>query len=305
MKNFSIERIKRIAINNGLASICIILLFICSFCNHNSVNRNCMINIESLSENFEETKTNIEILVSRSSHECIGEKNTESISKELNSLLFNIKNTEHELIKLFQNIFDANTVTFLITFLSAIFFTLFITYIIRNIKLFEELEGLKKDQAHTKKDISNKIKEAGKRIKEVDNSIAEAKKDWDIKIQNQEYLLKIDTKRNSLIQILNLVSVLGSHLASSSYVIKPEYITLVYMIQRKTQSLIEEGFEEIKTIRPEDQTEFYRMITDCITYLNIDSLRDNNKDGLVAFEQLDASLGIIRTMINNIPLEQE
>lgn len=295
-----------------IAAMGIILLFICSSYNHFAVNNNSQINIENLSISFEKTKANVEIIINNTQQGSFQEKNTEKVYKELNTLLIEIKNAKRELLKQYQNIFDANTVTFLVTFLSALLFTVFITLFIKNMEQFDKYYKLKDELKDKTKEADQKIQkaddritDADKKIAKIDTIIAEAKKDWTIKLQNQEYLLKIDTKRNSLIQILNLVSVLGSHLASSSYVIKPEYITLVYMIQRKAQSLIGEGFEEIKTIRHEDQTEFYRIITDSITYLNIDTLRDLNIDGLVAFEQLGTNLDIIQTMINNIPLQPE
>lgn len=245
-----------------IAFIGIVILFICSCCNHCSVNRYSQINIELLSKGFEETKANIEIIKNSIRHGYMQKKYMGNVSKELITLLANIEKAKGEITKQYQNIFDANTVTFLITFLSALFFTLFVTYITKNInqfiKLYELNEKLNKqivevDNKITKADM--KIDDAGDRIVAVDHRIAEAKKDWDIKLQYQEYMLKLAIERNNLTQILNLISVLGSHLASSDYIIKPEYATLVYMTHRKTQSLLKEGFKDIKTIRQEDKTE--------------------------------------------------
>ena len=121
-------------------SVAIILIFICSFYNHYSVNRNSLVNIELLSEYFKQAKSNIEVVKSNMKYENNPTNCSGSISKELNTLLINIENAKSEIIKQHQNIFDANTVTCLITFLSALFFTLFLTYIIANIEQYSKLK---------------------------------------------------------------------------------------------------------------------------------------------------------------------
>lgn len=302
-----------------LVAVGIVCLFICSYCNHVSVNRNCQINIENLSMSFKETKAEIEIIKDSIHHEDTQNNSMEQVSKELNSLLFDIKNAKREIIRQYQNIFDANTVTFLVTFLSALLFTVFITLFIKNMEQYNSLYQVRKELydrmtntneklAKTDENITNadkKIIEADKKIADVNNRIVEAEYDWKTKIQNLKYVLNLCTERNYLTQILNLVSVLGSHLASSDYIIKPEYATLVYMTHRKTQSLLKEGFKDIKTIRQEDKTELKKIITDCITYLNIETLSELNKDGLIAFKQLDGDLNQIRDIIQKIPLQKE
>lgn len=290
------------------AFVGIILLFVCSCSNHYFVNKNSQIYIENLSNDFRKTKADIKVVIDSMSCGYIPENNMQEVSKELNSLLIDIEETKCEMIKQHQNIFDANTVTFLITFLSALLFTVFITLFIKNMELFRELSDYNeriKDADEKIENADSKIEEVDNRIAEVDNRIAEAKADWDKKLQCQEYLVNIAAERNRLTQILSLVSVLGSHLASSNYVIKEEYVTLVYMIQRKTQSLYDDGLKNIKVIRLEDQNEFMKIITDCITYLNIDTLRENNEDGLVPFEQLNGYLDEIQSMIKKIPLQEK
>ena len=165
---------------------------------------------------------------------------------------------------------------------------------IKNIEQFDKLYEIKTE-------LDDKITTADNKIAEVDAKIAEAEKDWNIKLQHQEYLLKVATERNSLTQVLNLVSVLGSQLASNGYIIKREYTTLAYMIFRKTQLVLKEGFKDIKDICPEDKTEFMQIITDCITYLNIETLEDKNpQKGLPMFTLLYKDLKGIRKKIENI-----
>ena len=72
------------------------------------------------------------------------------------------------------------------------------------------------------------------------------------------------------------------------------------MIHRKTQLVLKEGFKEIKDIRSEDKAEFMQIITDCITYLNIETLTENNKAGLKTFTQLYNDLKDIRKKIENM-----
>ena len=305
----------------GLAAICIIVLFFVAGCNHCYVDINIQKNIDSLSVNFENTKANIEIITKNISHESTQEKGAERVSQELESLCGDIDDAICEIIQLHQKTFDANTVTFLITFLSALLFTVFITLFIKNIEQFNKLYEVKTEldsqivgandritKADTKIAEANdrltkadtKIAEANDRITKADTKIAEAEKDWDIKQKYQEYLLKLAIERNNLTQILNLVSVLGSQLASSNYNIKPEYATLVYMIHRKTQLVLKEGFKDIKDIRSEDKAEFMQIITDCITYLNIGILTENNEVGLKTFTQLYNDLIDIRKKIENM-----
>lgn len=302
----------------AIAAIFIFALFFVAGCNHYYVNEESQINIENLSVNFENTKADIEVLINNTSHK-IQEKETESIFKELYLLLIDIEKAKNEIVKQYRTIFDANTITFLVTFLSALFFTLFLTYIVYNVQQYWTLKSMN-EKLHNKiakintqiKEVDAKIKEANDRIAEadtkiteVDAKIAEAEKDWNTKLQYQEYLLKVATERNSLTQVLNLVSVLGSQLASSSYIIKPEYTTLVYMIRRKTQLILKEGFKDIKDIRSEERTEFMQIITDCITYLNIETLADENTEGLTIFTQLDNDLKDIQDKIKKISVSDE
>ena len=236
----------------------------------------------------------MEIITRNISHECTQDKDAENVSHELELLCSDIKGAISEITQLHSKTFDANTVTFLITFLSALLFTVFITLFIKNIEQFNKLYEIKTE-------LDDKITTADNKIAEVDAKIAEAEKDWNTKLQHQEYLLKVATERNSLTQVLNLVSVLGSQLASNGYIIKREYTTLAYMIFRKTQLLLKEGFKDIKDIRPEDKTEFMQIITDCITYLNIETLEDKNpQKGLPMFTLLYKDLKGIRKKIENI-----
>lgn len=271
----------------AIAAFFIFVLFVAACSHHCYVNSNIRKNIDSLSVNFENTKTNIEIMTRNISHECTQDKDAENVSHELELLCSDIKGAISEITQLHSKTFDANTVTFLITFLSALLFTVFITLFIKNIEQFNKLYEIKTE-------LDDKITTA-------DNKIAEAEKDWNTKLQHQEYLLKVATERNSLTQVLNLVSVLGSQLASNGYIIKREYTTLAYMIFRKTQLLLKEGFKDIKDIRPEDKTEFMQIITDCITYLNIETLEDKNpQKGLPMFTLLYQDLKGIRKKIENI-----
>lgn len=299
----------------AIAAFFIFALFFVACCNHYYVNSNIQKNIDSLSVNIKNTKTNIEIITKNISHECTQDKDAENVSQKLELLCSNIKDTISEIIQLYQKTFDANTVTFLVTFLSALFFSAFLTYIIQTSQQYRTLESTN-EKLHNKivkintqiKEVDDKIaktdaqiKEVDAKTKEVNDKIAEAEKDWNTKLQHQEYLLKVATERNSLTQVLNLVSVLGSQLASNGYIIKREYTTLAYMIFRKTQLLLKEGFEDIKDIRPEDKTEFMQIITDCITYLNIETLEDKNpQKGLPMFTLLYQDLKGIRKKIENI-----
>ena len=313
----------------AIAAFFIFVLFVVACCNHCYVNSNIRKNIDSLSVNFENTKTNIEIITKNISHECTQDKDAENVSQKLELLCSNIKDTISEIIQLYQKTFDANTVTFLVTFLSAVFFSAFLKYIIQTSQQHRTLEskndelGYKIKEAEDKiakvdtqikevdaktKEVDDKIaktdtqiKEVDAKTKEVDDKITEAEKNWNTKLQYQEYLLKVATERNSLTQVLNLVSVLGSLLASSGYIIKEGYPILAYMIFRKTQLVLKEGFKDIKDICPEDKTEFMQIITDCITYLNIETLEDNNpKEGLRMFTLLYKDLKGIRKKIENI-----
>ena len=355
----------------AIAAFFIFVLFVAACCNHCYVNSNIRKNIDSLSVNFENTKTNIEIITKNISHECTQDKDAENVSQKLELLCSNIKDTISEIIQLYQKTFDANTVTFLVTFLSALFFSAFLTYIIQTSQQHRTLESkndelgykikeaedkiakvdtqikevdtqikevdtqikevdtqIKEVDAKTKevddkivktdaqiqevnaktKEVDDKIvktdaqiKEVDAKTKEVDDKIAEVEKDWNTKLQYQEYLLKVATERNSLTQVLSMVSVLGFQLASSGYIIKEEYITLAYMIFRKTQFVLKEGFKDIKDIRPEDKTEFMQIITDCITYLSIETLENKNpQKGLPMFTLLYKDLKGIRKKIENI-----
>lgn len=278
----------------AIAAFFIFVLFVAACSHHCYVNSNIRKNIDSLSVNFENTKTNIEIITRNISHECTQDKDAENVSHELELLCSDIKGAISEITQLHSKTFDANTVTFLITFLSALLFTVFITLFIKNIEQFNKLYEIKTE-------LDDKITTADNKIAEVDAKIAEAEKDWNTKLQHQEYLLKVATERNSLTQVLNLVSVLGSLLASSGYIIKEGYPILAYMIFRKTQLLLKEGFKDIKDIRPEDKTEFMQIITDCITYLNIETLEDKNpQKGLPMFTLLYQDLKGIRKKIENI-----
>ena len=116
MKKF----IKKHTIYSGVicfARLFIIVLFVAACCNHCYVNSNIRKNIDSLSVNFENTKTNIEIITKNISHECTQDKDAENVSQKLELLCSNIKDTISEIIQLYQKTFDANTVTFLVTFL--------------------------------------------------------------------------------------------------------------------------------------------------------------------------------------------
>lgn len=278
----------------AIAAFFIFVLFVVACSHHCYVNSNIRKNIDSLSVNFENTKTNIEIITRNISHECTQDKDAENVSHELELLCSDIKGAISEITQLHSKTFDANTVTFLITFLSALLFTVFITLFIKNIEQFNKLYEIKTE-------LDDKITTADTQIAKVDDKIAEAEKDWNTKLQHQEYLLKVATERNSLTQVLNLVSVLGSLLASSNYIIKDGYPTLAYMIFRKTQLILKEGFKDIKDIRPEDKTEFMQIITDCITYLNIETLEDKNpQKGLPMFTLLYKDLKGIRDKIKDI-----
>lgn len=324
MKEF-IKFIKKHPIYSGVicfVGLCIFVLFVAACSIHCYVNSYIQKNIDSLSVNFENTKTNIDIITKNISHECTQDKVAENVSQELESLCSNIKDTISEITQLHSKTFDANTVTFLITFLSALLFTVFITLFIKNIEQFDKIHKIRtkldkiRTEADTKIEKANnsiakadtkiteandRIAEADTKIAEVDAKIAEAEKDWNTKLQYQEYLLKVATERNSLTQVLNLVSVLGSLLASSGYIIKEGYPILAYMIFRKTQLVLKEGFKDIKDIRPEDKTEFMQIITDCITYLSIETLENKNpQKGLPMFTLLYKDLKGIRKKIENI-----
>lgn len=290
-----------------IVTIIIISLFFIACYNHNYTNSNIQKNIDSLSVNIENIKANIKIITNNMPHECTREKDMESIFKEFDLLFTDVEKAKDEIVKQYRTIFDANTITFLVTFLSALFFTLFLTYLIYDAKLYGTLKSMNDKLENNVKEANYKIAEANDRvaesdtkIKEVNAKIAIARKDWDIKQKYLEYLLKLATERNNLTQILNLVSVLGSQLASSNYNIKPEYAILVYMIHRKTQLVLKEGFKDIKDIRSEDKAEFMQIITDCITYLNIETLTENNEVGLKTFTQLYNDLKDIRKKIENM-----
>ena len=91
-------------------SVAIILIFICSFYNHYSVNRNSLVNIELLSEYFKQAKSNIEVVKSNMKYENNPTNCSGSISKELNTLLINIENAKSEIIKQHQNRQDGQKV---------------------------------------------------------------------------------------------------------------------------------------------------------------------------------------------------
>lgn len=295
-----------------IAAFGAILLFCCSYYNHNSVNNNCQIHIKNISISFKEIKACVDVIKDDIKSESITKDSNNNIINELNTILYNIEKDKNEISKQYQNMFDANTVTFLITFLSALFFTLFLTYIIYNVEQYCILKNItneyraKINDANEKITIAdNKIAEVNKEINEVDNRIAGANITWCAKLQNLEEILNLVAERNNLIQILNLVSVLGSHLASSNYVIQNGHVILVYMVLRKVRDLFSDKFKNIKNITLKEKTEFMGIISDCITYLNIDTLRDCNTCGLIMFEQLNDELLQIQYIIKNIPLKEE
>ena len=284
----------------------VVLLFVCSYCNHCSTSRHYHENMNEVSSCLKETKKNIKVCAHCEYMPNIIRRN---VNDELNSLLTELDKARNELVKQCQKTFDANTVTFLITFVSALLFTVFISLFVKNMELYSKMNEFKIRLDHINEKTNSQIEEADNRIiradekiEDVKNRINEANEEWNNRIQFQEYMLKLETERNKLIEILNLISVLGSHLASSGYSIQQEYITLVYMIQRKTRSLLNEKFKEVKSISEKEKTEFTGIITDCITYLNIDTLREVNEVGLVPFEQLYGELGDILLTIKNIPL---
>lgn len=281
-----------------IAIICVVILFICSYCNHRSTNRHCRENMNEISLYLKEAKKNIEVCAHCKHMPNIIRRN---VYNELNSLLTELDRARNELVKQCYKTFDANTVTFLITFVSALFFTLFITYIMFHINKYCELKNLSEKYNVKIEKADKQIRTADNKINELENRITKANEEWNDKLQSQKYMLKLETERNKLIEILNLISVLGSHLALSGYTIKQEYTTLVYMIQRKTRSLLNEKFNEVKSISEKEKTELTGIITDCITYLNIDNLKELNKVGLVPFEQLYGDLNDIRRLIKNIP----
>lgn len=288
-----------------IAIICVVILFICSYCNHRSTNRHCRENMNEISLYLKEAKKEIEVCAHCEHMPNIIRRN---VYNELNSLLTELDKARNELVKQCHKTFDANTVTFLITFVSALLFTVFISLFVRNMEQYIEMNEFKTRLDDINKRTNSQIEKADKQIRTADNKINElenritkANEEWNDKLQSQEYMLKLETERNKLIEILNLISVLGSHLALSGYTIKQEYTTLVYMIQRKTRSLLNEKFNEVKSISEKEKTEFTGIITDCITYLNIDNLKELNKVGIVPFEQLYGDLNDIRRLIKNIP----
>lgn len=253
--------------------IVVCLISILAWWNYSAVNKNSQIIIENLFLNFEETKSSVEKIqetIDSTSHSCIQEEKIKEASKELSSLLSDIDKSKHEVTMQQQALFDANTVTFLISFLSALLFTGFISLFIKSSEQYEKIE--------------RKINELFKDKYTALNS-----------------LYKTYT---ALSQIFNGVSVLGANLASSEYNIQQGYHTLVYMIEREIRQLREERFNGIKAITPEDKKRFLEIITDCIAYLNMEELKANNTMGLKAFEDLNNDLLGIQEMIENIPIKR-
>ena len=116
-----------------IAIICVVILFICSYCNHRSTNRHCRENMNEISLYLKEAKKEIEVCAHCEHMPNIIRRN---VYNELNSLLTELDRARNELVKQCYKTFDANTVTFLITFVSALFFTLFITYIMFHINKY-------------------------------------------------------------------------------------------------------------------------------------------------------------------------
>lgn len=296
-----------------MSFVCILVLFAASWRNYHKCNEGVQKSVDNISKKLE--TINDEIVDNNSSR--IQKNQMKDITDNLSTLLVTMKDATCEITRQSQNTFDANTVTFLITFLSALLFTVFITLFVKNIEHFNHLHDLSKKLditvLNTKGKIETidekiieadkKIAEATKRINECDMKIYETKETWETISQHQIYLSTFASKRNKLTQILNLVSVLGSSLASNNYIIKEEYLTLAYMIQRKTHSLLEEGFKDLKVIQPNDKDEFMKIITDCITYIYIDMLEEKNSSGLVMLQRLNYDLSQLRDLIRKIPFE--
>lgn len=267
----------------GIAAVGIIILFVYSFCNHLSVNIDAQNNLERISRSYEQSNGTQNNGNLNYFGENAIENNSDNVQGDIASIYREIEMEKFEIVKQQHKMFDSNTVTFLITFLCALLFTVFITLFIKNIEQYDKFGEIKAD---------------------LHNSIVETENEWNNKLKNLEYMLTVYSERNNVTQILNLVSVLGCLLASSKYEIKSEYTTLVYMIRRRTQSILKDKFKELKNIRTEDKRELIKMIDNCITYLNLEELREKNSHGLVAFQQLKGDLDEIKDLISEIELKE-
>ena len=258
-----------------IAFICISTLLFLGWRNHCIVNNNCKLIIENVSICFDDTKSIIENAIDSISkspqHKSLSEDTLNQVSKELVSLQSSIESSKHELIQQKTELFDSNAITFLISFLSALMFTGFISLFIKSAEQYEKVE---------------------KKINVFFN-------------KKTTTLNTFYTNYTILSQILNSISILAAILSSNGFVIQSGNLTLVYMIEREIRKLRESHFGNIRSLSSDDKSSCLNIITDSISYLNIQEIRNNNDNGLKAFEDLNNNLMQIREIIEGIPVDED
>lgn len=271
-----------------LVIILITAIFIIAFINHIVVNMRCETIMEGVSENLLDIKN---CIVEIRNDTCLlsGIKRQDMDSIQVNKLLRDFDTQRegilasiNEMHKQSSYLFDANTVTFLVSFALALLFTaLFFMHdkISQHIKVIQESETM-----------ISKFKDETKRT--VENVL------HGIKQQNC-----VQKKHIAICQIFSGVSILSHFLATNQYKISNDILTLVYMLDREVKSLLNDKASVCEIIELTDKRKLVELLYDCINYLDINRLEgiQSNKNKLTSIQAFNNNLLILKGVIEDIP----
>lgn len=226
--------------------------------------------------NHTQNGTHTKASLSVSAVEQVEKMQKETVVDNVN--IFNIslekmKDLLVELHDLKSSVFEANTITFLVSFTLALLFTILLS-------------------------IQDRMSQHMKTIQESEKFIVKFKKG----IIRTSY---IQRKFTRIYHIYNGVVMLNYMLASENQLVSSKILTIVYMIDREVRSILNNKSEYDDKLNIEDKRKLVEILADCVNNLNIKELKSKkeNKSKLASIISLNDNLIELRNRIRSTPIE--
>lgn len=240
-----------------------------AFINHIVVNVRCESIMNSVSDNLHDIKNYmVENRIDTCSFYSMHSIQANNLLQTFDARQRGILESIDEIHKQFSYLFDANTITFLVSFALALLLTAVFS-------------------------MNDKVDKQLHKINEISGNI------WRKMIQQNV----IQRKSIAIYQIYNGVVYLSHNLETNHYKISDNILTLVYMLDREVKSLLKDQHSFCKTIEISDKRKLIELLYDCINYLNIDKLKkqQDNEKKLTSISAFNDNLHSLMDVINDIP----
>ncbi len=288
----------------------IIVIFAVSFINHIVVNMRCETMMKRVSDDVHDIRNSM--VVMRNDSTLLADEvkvmpdsvDVKQVLSDLDSKHNGIKETIDEMHKQASFLFDANTITFLVSFALALLFTALLSM---QDKVTQQMKAIN----DTKSDIL-KFKDESKRlmdkvINDTESNLSsfrdETKRSVDIVVQEAQRQHDFQRMHISVCQIYNGMITLINSLVMGNNIVSNDMMPLIYLMDREVKSLLKVNSSNQSAIELLDKRELIELLYDCINNLNVDKLKNvpENKDRLKSIRTLNEDLISLRDLIESMP----